>query len=85
MGEDPQLPDVILWQSLSAKDTSLNVAKSPPTQTFTLPDTIAELLGVYKVLDERNFTPPTAMAVIGAKYPSSSAVDTSQVDGRRLH
>jgi hypothetical protein len=83
MDEDPQLLEMILWQNLSAKDTSPNIVSNPPTLKFTLPDTIPELLGAYKTFDDLNITTPTAMAAIGVRCTSSSAVGTAQVDGRR--
>jgi hypothetical protein len=80
---EPQVLEMILWQNLSAKDTSPDVVENPPTLNFTLPDTLPELLGAYKTFDERNITPPTAMAAIGVRCTSSSAVGTAHLDGRR--
>jgi hypothetical protein len=83
MDGEPQVLEMILWQNLSAKDTSLDDVDNPPTLNFTLPDPLPERLGAYKTSDERNITPPTAMAAIRVRCTSSSSVGTAHLDGRR--
>lgn len=83
MDDEPQVLEMVLWQNLTAKGTSSSVVKSPPVLNLTLLDTIPELLGAYKTSDKLNITAPTAMAAIGVRCTSSSAVGTAQLDGRR--